>query len=362
MIVACPSCRAKFRIDETKIKPPGVRLRCARCQSLFAVRKRVVESPAASAPAAVAGSTAGGSRPRILVAHAKHTVCATMSGLLEKENFEVVTSQDGVDALMKIQREHPAVAVIDAALPKMYGFEICEFLKRNESLCNIKVLLVEATHNQGRYKRTAENLYGADDVLGEREIREALVAKLHRLLSGSPERRDDEEGGGEAQPAPGESGRVESSWPPVRSSSPFEEDPGAHSQTRVEEPPHVETPVDDPHAEERERACRLARIIVSDIALYNPDRFEEGIRSGQLANLVRDELEEGYKLFRRRIKPPVVDACDFIREALDAASEKKSRELGLSDLKGEGTVPGSDEGARHGGDFFADTGVGDDDI
>ena len=334
MIVACPSCSAKFRIDETKIKPPGVRLRCARCQNLFAVRKRVVQSPAASAPAADPGSTVGGNPRRILVAHAEHALCARMSGLLEKENFEVVTSQDGVDALMKIQRKSPAAAVIDAALPKMYGFEICEFLKRNESLRNIKVLLVEATHNQDRYKRTAENLYGADDVLEESEIGEVLVAKLRRLLSGSPETC--EEGG--------------------------EDDPGAHPQTRVEEPPHLESTVDDPQAEERERACRLARIIVSDIALYNPDRFEEGIRSGQLSNLVHDELEEGYKLFRKRIKAPVADECDFIREALDAASEKKQRELGLSDLKGEDAVSASDEDARDDGDPFADMGVGDDDF
>lgn len=355
MIVACPSCRAKFRIDETKIKPPGVRLRCARCQSLFAVRKRVIESPAASVPAASAGSTAGGSARRILVAHAKHAICATMSGLLEKESFEVVTAQDGVDALMKIQREQPAAVIIDAALPKMYGFELCEFLKRNESLCNIKVLLVEAVHNQGRYKRTAENLYGADDVLEEQEIGESLVTKLHRLLSGSPETSGNGERGGEAQPAPAKSG-------PLETSSPFEEDPGAHSQTRVEVPPRRETTVDDPHAEERERACRLARIIVSDIALYNPERFEQGIRSGQLANLVRDELEEGYKLFRKRIKAPVAGECDFIREALDAASKKKRCELGLSDLEGEGAVSGSEESARHGGDPFADMGVGDDDF
>ncbi|MFQ5457717.1 MAG: zinc-ribbon domain-containing protein, partial [Myxococcota bacterium] len=300
MIVACPSCKSKFRIDETKIKPPGVRLRCAKCQTLFAVRKRVLEAPdqAPSAAAGVPAAAHAGVRQRILVAHSEPEVCGRMAELLSKEQYEVAASHDGVDALMNIQRERPAAVVLDAALPKMYGFEICEFMKRNESLRDVKVLLVAAGHVQSRYKRTPQNLYGADDVLEEGELAASLASRLSRLLSEASR--------------PAEPGTGAMAAPPV-------------SGDRPAESPEADAAQD----EERERARRLARIIVSDIALYNPETFEKGVRSGQLANLVREDLEEGYKLFRSRIPAPIAEECDFIREALEAHAEKKRQALGV---------------------------------
>jgi len=346
MIVACPSCKAKFRIDEGRIKPPGVRLRCARCQNLFAVRKRVVERPAragrdvASAPPRQAAPVPG--TPKILIAHGEPVVLASMQAVLEKESYEVLVTGDGVDALMKIQREQPQVAVIDVALPKMYGFEICEFLKRNESLSAIKVVLVAAEHKHRRYKRTPENFYGADDVIEEWEIQADLADKLRRLLQGPGE----EPGAGETEAPVAETHAAEASapaFPAVEAPVPAaltDEDAlqAPPSVERVSEPlmPQPAPPAEPPgrpgdaREQAREKARRLARIIVSDIALYNPEAVEKGIRAGGLAALVRDDLEEGYKLFRSRIDESVAAEQDFIREALDAFIGRKRRELGIA--------------------------------
>lgn len=340
MIVACPSCKAKFKIDEARIKPPGVRLRCARCQTLFAVRKRVVEQPprpeGAAAPAA-APAARGGAAAKILVAHGEQAVASEIQAILQKENYPHLTASDGVEALMNIQRERPEVVVVDVALPKMYGFEICEFLKRNESLSGIKVILVATEHNQRRYKRTADNFYGADDVIAEGEIGTALVEKIRRLLQGAPE-------GGETAPAGpatptvapaaqdvAEATAVESARP----AEPPVESPAVEPAEPPAEPAAVAPDGDDPTERAREKARRLARIIVSDIALYNPDAIEKGIRTGGLASLVRDDLEEGYKLFRSRIDEAVAAERDFIREAMDAFVGRKRQEFGLPDEAGE---------------------------
>ncbi|MDP3937313.1 MAG: zinc-ribbon domain-containing protein [Deltaproteobacteria bacterium] len=365
MIVACPSCKAKFRIDEGRIKPPGVRLRCARCQNLFAVRKRVVESAAPVGPPRESVDPAQGNaaegRGRILVAHGEPVVAAAMRGALEKANYEVLISGDGVDALMKIQRERPGVAVIDVALPKMYGFEICEFLKRNESLRYVKVILVATEHNQGRYRRTPENYYGADDVVEESEIPGELAGKVHRLLHGG------EDAGATVEPpgsAPGidheaAAGLVEPAAAEIAAQP--EERPFAEPEDPLPEPERV-TAEDDPRKEMRERARRLARIIVSDIALYNPEIVEQGLRSGGLPALIRDDLEEGYKLFRSRIDEAVAAESDFIREALDAFVDRKRRDLGIPDDAEAGTDPADDEHAVADDIPSAEFGTGHDDF
>jgi len=62
----------------------------------------------------------------------------------------------------------------------------------------------------------------------------------------------------------------------------------------------VGTPA-DPFAAERAQAERLARIIVSDIVLYNEEKFTAAVRSGSVLESLRDELDEGRALFRERL-------------------------------------------------------------
>lgn len=41
MIVKCEQCGGKFRLDDSKVKPEGVKVRCSKCRHIFVVRKEV---------------------------------------------------------------------------------------------------------------------------------------------------------------------------------------------------------------------------------------------------------------------------------------------------------------------------------
>lgn len=56
-----------------------------------------------------------------------------------------------------------------------------------------------------------------------------------------------------------------------------------------------------------ELAFRLARAIVSDIALYNQQKVREGIEKDCIFDLLSDELDEGRELFFTRIAPEVAE-------------------------------------------------------
>lgn len=53
--------------------------------------------------------------------------------------------------------------------------------------------------------------------------------------------------------------------------------------------------------ENPELAFRLARAIVSDIALYNQDKVAEGIKNDSIFELMADELSEGREHFYTRV-------------------------------------------------------------
>jgi len=50
-------------------------------------------------------------------------------------------------------------------------------------------------------------------------------------------------------------------------------------------------------------AFRLARAIVSDIALYNPEKVREGITNDNIFDLLSEELAEGREHFYTRVSP-----------------------------------------------------------
>lgn len=53
------------------------------------------------------------------------------------------------------------------------------------------------------------------------------------------------------------------------------------------------------------QARRLARAIVSDVALYNREKVETGIKCDSIFELMREELEEGRKHFISRVEPEI---------------------------------------------------------
>ena len=68
----------------------------------------------------------------------------------------------------------------------------------------------------------------------------------------------------------------------------------------------------DPH----ERAKRLARLIVSDIIIYNQDKIVEGIKQDTLFDLLKEDIEVGRAYYGKNIDPAVAEHTDYFNHAL----------------------------------------------
>ena len=165
MIAACPKCAARYRVEREKLGAGGVRLRCAKCESVFRVRAPdappaaqdrtqiqldapPAEQPArASSPApqpAPAAPSAPASGDLVLVAIPEADVAKQLADALAARGVRTVVAHDGVEAVLELQRQLPKAAVVAAHLPKMFGFQICELVKRNESLRGTWLVLAGA--------------------------------------------------------------------------------------------------------------------------------------------------------------------------------------------------------------------------
>jgi predicted Zn finger-like uncharacterized protein len=164
MIAGCPRCGARYRIDPTRVKPEGVRLRCSKCEAVFRIAPPPQERPQEAATV----------RPLVLVADSDVDAGKRLASTLAGWGYEPLLVHDGVEAMLTIQRSLPRAVILDAGLPKMFGFQVCEIVKRNESLRSIHVVLVGAIHDQNRYRRAPNELYGADAYVERPQLPEAL--------------------------------------------------------------------------------------------------------------------------------------------------------------------------------------------
>jgi CheY-like chemotaxis protein len=226
---------------------------------------------------------------------------------------------DGVEAMLAIVRMLPAAVVLDAALPKMFGFQVCEVVKRTEGLRSIRVVLVGAIHHQDRYRRDPSDLYGADVYIEQPDLPDGLKAIFEEAgmptgdaASRVPESPESPDPAEVAVPTPA---ACEQSGAALA-------DPPPSPEPELDGPP---TGDEDPEiTAERERAQRLARIAVSEMLLYSPDKFERAVADGTLEQALDLEIQEARALLRQRISEGVRAETDFVLDELHRVAAERS--------------------------------------
>ncbi len=63
-------------------------------------------------------------------------------------------------------------------------------------------------------------------------------------------------------------------------------------------------------------ARRIARAVVSDIALYNQKKIEEGIAADNLFEVLQEEFDEGRSYYNSRIDPEIARTTNYFDEAI----------------------------------------------
>ena len=358
MIVACTSCGAKFKVDEAKIGPAGIKLKCTKCGATFPVTlegaaapaaakpapppavpaapkpipsapipaapkptppaapiaaPRPAPAPAAPKPAPTPPAAAKSSGATILVAHDSHSFCKKCEELLKSAGHKVLIGYDAEETLEMAKVEALNLLIVDIMLPGMLGFEMAARLKGDPGTSYIKIILAVSIFDPSAYRRSPEKLHGADDVIEGHHLEDQLLDKVKRLL-----------GGGEATAGPA----------PAR---PATEAPRAAAATLPAAAPRaVAAPIPpaagggDREQPEHQKARRLARTIVSDIALYNQNNITEGLKKNNVMDLLKKDITEGTELYNKRVSAEIRATTSYLTDELNALFDRKRKELGLA--------------------------------
>lgn len=116
----------------------------------------------------------------ILVVDDSPTARRVTGTTLEQAGYEVITADDGDDAIRLFDSHHPDAVVLDVVLPKKNGFQVCRNLKA-QNVKDPKILML--TSKSAESDQEWGRRQGADDYLVKPFRADELLNSLKRLLA-----------------------------------------------------------------------------------------------------------------------------------------------------------------------------------
>ena len=115
-------------------------------------------------------------KEKILIVEDEPDTRFILGKLLAKDNYEVVSVSNGIEALEKLQNYDPKVIIADWTMPKMDGLELCDRIKQNEKYKSIYYIMLTA---RSAVKDRVKGLdVGADDFLLKPTENQELLARI----------------------------------------------------------------------------------------------------------------------------------------------------------------------------------------
>ncbi len=100
-------------------------------------------------------------RPRLLLVEDEPAQREVLVYNLTADGHDVITADNGEDALLLVEEERPDLIILDWMLPRLSGIEVCRRLKMRAETRAIPVLMLSARGEEGDRVRGLET--GADD-------------------------------------------------------------------------------------------------------------------------------------------------------------------------------------------------------
>lgn len=116
----------------------------------------------------------------VLIADDEPNIVISLEFLMKREGYAVLIARDGVAALEAIRRERPRLVLLDAAMPGLSGFEVCEAVRADEGLRDTRILMLTA---KGRETDIARGIgAGADAYITKPFSTRELAQRVRDLL------------------------------------------------------------------------------------------------------------------------------------------------------------------------------------
>ena len=118
---------------------------------------------------------------KVLIADDEPNIVVSLEFMMKREGYEVLVARDGTQALAMIRRERPRLVLLDAMMPGMTGFDVCEAVRADADVRGTAILMLTA---KGRETDVARGVgAGADAYVTKPFSTRDLIVKVREMLA-----------------------------------------------------------------------------------------------------------------------------------------------------------------------------------
>ena len=120
------------------------------------------------------------SQQKILVVDDEPFICRSLTFVLKKGNYEVLEARNGEEALAAIREHKPDLVFLDVMMPKIDGFQVTEAVRADESLNDVKIILLTAKGQE--CDREVGKTAGANDYMTKPFSPSKILDRARQIL------------------------------------------------------------------------------------------------------------------------------------------------------------------------------------
>ncbi len=101
--------------------------------------------------------------------------------LLTNERFNIVTANNGTQALEQVEKENPDLVLLDVMMPDMSGFEVAQHLKANPRTAEVPIIFLTALNSTADIVKGFQ--VGGNDFISKPFNKEELIIRVTHQVS-----------------------------------------------------------------------------------------------------------------------------------------------------------------------------------
>lgn len=117
---------------------------------------------------------------RVLVVDDSITMRKVTGRVLERNNMEVFTARDGVDAIAVMQEVVPDIMLLDIEMPRMDGYDLALHMRGDERLRDVPIIMV-TSRGGAKHRQRAKDM-GIERYIGKPYQENVLLATMREVL------------------------------------------------------------------------------------------------------------------------------------------------------------------------------------
>ncbi len=113
---------------------------------------------------------------KVMIIDDSKTIRRTAETLLKKAGCDVLSAENGFEALPIISASHPDIIFVDIMMPRLDGYQTCALIKNNPRFQAIPVIMLSS--KDGLFDRAKGRVVGAEQYITKPFTRDDLLGAI----------------------------------------------------------------------------------------------------------------------------------------------------------------------------------------